>query len=163
MGMCAYFTAIDPQDFADIQSDPGQLEEFLFPDDGDGEREGTIDIDKSWHGIHFILSKIAISGNTVLEQAILGGEPLGEDVGYGPARVLMPSEVKEITAALSGISIKQFESEFDPVAMEAEEIYPQIWNDDEDVVEYLTHFFPGLVAFYVEAANRGQGMVLHLA
>ena len=164
MGMVGYFTAISPETLHDIQLDPSQMESFLFPNNGDDEPENTIDVDKSWHGIHFILSEIAKTGSNALESVVLGGEPLGEDLGYGPPRVLNPSEVKHIAAALSGISSEQFESAFNPVAMEAAEIYPQIWErDGKEALEYMTNFFPSLVAFYAEAASRGDGVILWLA
>jgi hypothetical protein len=164
MGMVGYFTAISPEALHDIQSDPDKMEEFLFPNDGDGEPENTIDVDKSWHGIHFILTEIAKTGSTVLESTILGGEPLGEDLGYGPPRILSPSEVKLIATALSCISIEQIESVFDPAAMDDAGIYPQIWvRDGKESLEYMTNYFPSLVAFYAEAASRGDGVILWLA
>ena len=111
-----------------------------------------------------VWSEIAKAGNGVLTSAVLGGSPLGEDLGYGPPRVLNPSEVKQIATALSAITIEQFESAFDPAAMDAAEIYPQIWErDGKEALEYLTHFFPGVVTFYAEAAGRGDGVVLWLA
>ncbi len=164
MGMVGYFTSINREALENLQSDPDQMENFLFPNDGDDEPENTIDVDKAWHGIHFILSEIAKNGRNELESAVLGGAPLGEDLGYGPPRVLNPSEVKQIAAALSSISSEQFESTFDPAAMEAAEIYPQIWErDGKEALEYLTDYFPTLVTFYAEAASRGDGVVLWLA
>lgn len=164
MGMVGYFTAIDSHTLEDLRADPDQMAELLFPNDGDSEPDNTIDVDKSWHGIHFILSEIAKGGTTVLESTVLGGEPLGEDFGYGPARVLTPAEVQAIAAALSGITDGAFAAKFDPVAMEAEEIYPQIWErDGSEALGYLQEFFPSVVAFYAEAAKQGNAVVLWLA
>jgi len=164
MGMVGYFTAINPSVLDDLRADPDQMAELLFPNDGDDEPENTIDVDKSWHGIHFILSEIAKDGATALESAILGGEPLGEDFGYGPARVLTPSEVQAVAAAMSSITDEAFAAKFDPVAMEDGEIYPQIWErDGGEALDYLQHFFPSLVTFYADAAKQGNAVVLWLA
>lgn len=164
MGMVGYFTAINSSTLHELRVDPDQVAELLFPNDGDDEPENTIDVDKSWHGLHFILSELAKDGTPELESAILGGEPLGEDFGYGPARVLTPPEVQVISAALSSITGEAFAAKFDPARMEAEEIYPQIWErDGSEALDFLQHFFPSLVNFYAEAAQKGNAVVLWLA
>ena len=43
-----------------------------------------IDLDKSWHGIHFLLTGAAWEGERPLNFLILGGEEVGDiDVGHG--------------------------------------------------------------------------------
>jgi len=162
--MVAYFTALDRTTLARLQHDPSQLDEFLFPNDGDDEPDRTMDTDKAWHGIHFILSAIAGTSDSALRSTILGGSPLGEDLGYGPARILQPAEVGEIASALAGVSDADFTAAFDPAAMDSADIYPQIWvRDGAEALSYLQHFFPALVKFYAEAATRGDGMILWMA
>ncbi|MGH8491881.1 MAG: YfbM family protein [Moraxellaceae bacterium] len=164
MGIVGYFTAIDSEVLSDLRADPEQTAELLFPNDGEDEPENTIDVDKSWHGLHFILCELAKGGSSALESAILGGEPLGEDFGYGPPRVLTPSEVQAIAIALSAITDEVFASQFNPAAMEAQEIYPQFWErDGAEALDYLKHFFPSLVAFYADAAAQEKAVVLWLA
>lgn len=164
MGMVAYFTAINASTLDELRADPDQVAEILFPNDGDEEPENTIDVDKSWHGLHFILSALAKDGAPELEAAILGGEPLGEDFGYGPARVLTPPEVQVISTALCSISGEAFAAKFDPARMEAEDIYPQIWErDGSEALDFLQHFFPALVNLYADAAKEGNALILWLA
>lgn len=48
--------------------------------------------------------------------------------------------------------------------MSAADIYPDIWaRDGKDALDYLTHYFAALVAFYGGAASRGDGVILYLA
>jgi hypothetical protein len=164
MGMAAYFASVGRDTLDELKADPSQLVGFLFPDDVDAAPANTIDIDKAWHGIHFILCEIAKGGHASLAAAVLGGEQLGEDLGYGPPRLLSPSEVQEIAAALDTVTPEAFEASFDPRAMSAAEIYPDIWErDGRSALEILVHFFPNLAAFYRGAANRGDGAILWLA
>ena len=164
MGMAAYFTAVNRDTLEDLRADPSQLEGFLFPDDGEEEPANTIDVDKAWHGINFILSQIAKGGHSPLAAAVLGGEELGEDLGYGPPRLLSPLEVQEIAGALGTVTPEAFEASFDPAAMSAAQIYPDIWErDGKEALDYLVHFLPQMVAFYHEAASRGDGAILWLA
>ena len=60
-----------------------------------------------------------------------------EDVGYGPARLFSAAEVREIHASLSRINREIAQRRFDGAAMDADDVYPQIWSrTDEDVFEY---------------------------
>lgn len=61
MGMAAYFTAISPDQLEALRADPGLVEALLFPDgDGDDdEPDNTVDVDKAWHGLHFLLGQLA--------------------------------------------------------------------------------------------------------
>lgn len=164
MGMVAYFTAVNSDTVESLKTDPSLMEGILFPNDGDDEPENTVDIDKSWHGIHFILTSIAGGDETPLAQVILGGEEVGEDLGYGPPRVLTTSEVQDIARALEAVSVEQFESRFDPAAMSASEIYPDIWErDGKEALSYLVENFPLVAAFYRDAAARGDAAILWLA
>ena len=164
MGMVAYFTAASATQLKELRADPDIVEEFLFPNDGDDEPENTVDIDKSWHGIHFLLCQLANSEDDPLAIAVLGGDEVGEDLGYGPPRVHEPSVVKSIALAMASVTPEKLEGAFDPKAMTEASIYPEIWErDGKEALEYLTHFFPKLSSFYQEAAKRGDGAVLWLA
>jgi hypothetical protein len=162
MGMSSFFAAIDAKTLAQIEDDPSLMESFLYPDDGDGEPEHSMDVDKAWHGIHFLLNGTADSGDGPLALTVLGGEPMGEDMGMGPARVLRPDEVKAVAAALATITPEQFASNYDPAKMTKLQIYPDaIWErDGSEGLAYIVDNFEPLVAFYQETAARGDGMIL---
>jgi len=165
MGMIGCFSAIDAQRLAAIQSEPSLIEDFLYPDDDLGEPEHSIDVDKSWHGLHYLLTGHAGEAHGPLAQAILGGESIGEDLGMGPARILTPSQVKEIAAELGQLTDEDLRARYKPVEMTALQIYPElIWErDGEDSFAYLVANFEVMAAFYREAAARGDGVVLLLA
>lgn len=76
-------------------------------DDGDAEMpDPELDLGKSWHALHYPLTGTAWEiGDAAASTAILGGDEVGEDSGYGPARVLGPESVRAIAADLDAIDI----------------------------------------------------------
>jgi hypothetical protein len=78
-----------------------QLTEFTLADD---EVIHT-DLDKAWHGLHYMLTKSAWEGEEPLNFLLKGGVEVGDiEVGYGPARVFTSEEVHQINAALKPIA-----------------------------------------------------------
>ena len=122
-----------------------------------------MDIDKAWHGIHFMLSQIG-QQQMAFALAVLGGEEVGDDVGYGPARFLTAQQVKAVATSLSELDETHFCEQFLPEAMEAAEIYPTgIWvRDGYEALEYLLENYRQMVFFYQQTAENGDGAVLWL-
>jgi hypothetical protein len=165
MGMIGCFSAIDAKELDAIQDDPSLMEDFLYPDDDLGEPEHSIDVDKAWHGLHYLLSGSASEGEGPLAQAILGGESIGEDLGMGPARFLTPRQVGEIAEELGKLTIEDLRARYKPVEMTALQIYPElIWErDGEEGFDYLAENFEVMATFYRDAAARGDGVILSIA
>ncbi|MEU4424026.1 YfbM family protein [Actinoplanes sp. NPDC024001] len=144
--------------------DPSVVETLLFGDldDDDAEMpEPELDLDKSWHGLHYLLTGTAWEIGPGAGAAILGGEEVGEDGGYGPPRVLGPEAVRSISAALAAIDPAALRERFDPAAMTTAEIYPEVWDEGEEVFDdFLAPRFEQLREFYRAAASHGDGVVL---
>lgn len=117
-------------------------------------------IDKSWHGIHFLLTGSAWGGKPPLSNAVNGGKEFGPDLGYGPARFLTPDQVKEVAAALDEITKETLRARFNPKAMTEAEIYS--WHEDEgeEGLEYFLHYYDEVRAYFQQAARKGNGMLL---
>lgn len=160
MSMNAYLAAIDARTLAEFQRDPDGIADYLEDLEEAGGSE--LRLRKMWQALHFMLTGTAWEIEGPLGQALLGGEDIGPDIGYGPARILMPSDVLEISNALSKISVAEFRARFAPERMEAEDIYPtMIWVREKDtVIDELTSLFEALKAFYQAAASRKNGLVL---
>jgi hypothetical protein len=162
MSMIGNFVAIDGATLSRLLGNPDEVVGFLYPEDGDGPSD-ALDVDKAWHAIHFTLNGSQWEGRGVLGMAVLGGTEIGEDAGYGPARYLVQSQVKEVADALSDVSKEGFIERFNPQAMDEHEIYPQIWLRDGDFGRsYALGHFVNLVKFYREAADRDDAMLLFI-
>ncbi|HEY7640444.1 MAG TPA: YfbM family protein [Steroidobacteraceae bacterium] len=152
---------ISPSQLKALQQDPGGIETVLYPDnDDETENERHLDLDKSWHIIHFLLAGDAWGGTPPFANAICGGAELGDvDVGYGPARYLTPAQVQEVGSALSGLAAKDLWSRFDAAAASRAEIYPaDSWTNEDG--EYVEDYYEKLRAFYAAAAHNSEAILL---
>jgi hypothetical protein len=159
MSMIGCFVAIDDATASQICSAPEQIEKFLYPYDGNSIPQNYLEIDKAWHGIHYLLTGSAEEGPEPLTWAVfLGGDEIGEDMGYGPARLLSAEHVRLIANALPNENV--FVESYDPKAMEKAEIYPSIWvREGEEALEYLLEYYQELRKFYQAAATRGDRVI----
>lgn len=164
MGIVACFASTDAKTIDMLRADPDQMEMFLFPDDDESEPPNYYDIDKAWHCIDFMLCHNLTKEQSALKLAIMGGEAVGEDVGYGPARILSPQQVLDIANALAKIDAATFKSRYDPPSMEDANIYlaDMCVRDGDEALDYLLHYFLGLCEFYQNAAQRGDGVIAWL-
>ena len=163
MGMSIFFAPVSAAKLEQLRRDPDAIEAFLYPDDDD-EPEGGIDVDKAWHGLHYLLTGTSDGGEPPLSLAILGGEEFGEDLGMGPPRFLTPDQVREVAAALEAMSEDELRQRYDPQDMQDKQIYPDIiWvRDGDEALDYLMGNFGPLVEFYTDAAARGDAVILSL-
>ncbi|MCW7537951.1 YfbM family protein [Aquabacterium sp. A7-Y] len=163
--MIGCFAAVSEAKLTELRADPDAVADFLFTEAEDGGPAEALDIDKTWHGLHFLLTGESYGGEGPLAWAIMGGEPIGEDVGYGPARYLEPQQVREVAAALAPITVQALNARYDPAAFEKADIYPTgIWRSEgQGAFDYLAEWYEDLVAFYARAAERGDAVLLYVA
>ena len=137
-----------------LESEDG-AEELLEADDD----EASVDLDKAWHGIHWLLT--GSSGPTVdpVSEAIFGGEEVGEEIGYGPARLLAPDRVRAVAAALATLDEPTLRARADLGAMARADVYPGIWDEDDVVDTYLLPYLDELRSFYADAAAAGETVI----
>lgn len=144
--------------------DTDLLEKYIYQDDSEEFNKTELDIDKSWHAIHFILTKDPWKGNLPESLAILGGTEIGEDVGYGPALYINSQQVKQVSEMLKTLDYDKIKCEYKPQEFEKAEIYPQgIWSTEkEQALEYVLDYLKELIVFYEEAARNNQAMIKYL-
>ena len=81
-------------------------EELLRFETGENEKIQT-DIDKAWHGIHFMLTGSVDEGDEPLNFIAFGGDFVDcPDFGYNTSRMHTSKQVKQIDRALQAISKK---------------------------------------------------------
>ena len=124
------------------------------------EPDGRLLLDKSWHALHYLLTGRADEAPPPLGNAILGGTPLGPDLGYGPARLLSPAEVQEVAVALSMVRAEDLDKQCNLSTMKTVQVYA--CNEQDDLL-LAKNYFGKLKAFYAKAAKRQHGMLLYLA
>ncbi|WP_316569386.1 YfbM family protein [Neobacillus sp. YIM B06451] len=161
MGMIASFFRVSPKALQVLKANPDEAADLIFEMEEIEELE--LDIDKSWHGIYFLLSGVADLDEPAdghIGRAVLGGHELGEDYGYGPLRYFEPDEVADIYNELKEISPDEFASRFDPKKLSDHGIYPMHKKWSEDDKAYLVENYDFLLRYYETAANNNEGMLM---
>jgi hypothetical protein len=168
MGMIGTFRRTSDARVEALVSNPDTISDYLVGDPDDaadaGEAYADLDVDKAWHGLHFLLTGTAWEGAPPLDFIVKGGRQIG-DVDYGPARAFSSADVRAIAAALRPIGPAELEARFDPAAMTKLDIYPSIWDrprDEEDTLGYLLENYDALKAFVEGAVKEGEGMIVYI-
>ncbi|OGF66391.1 MAG: hypothetical protein A2Y62_12525 [Candidatus Fischerbacteria bacterium RBG_13_37_8] len=122
-----------------------------------------LNLDKTWHALHYLLSGNSEADETPLGKLIMGGKEIGEDLGYGPAHYLTSDEVKKCSDALQKISSNEIKHRFDPNTLQKADIYPNIWNEEltKEHLDYLLEYFDALKKYYKEAASQQNAMLIY--
>lgn len=157
MSMIGNFLQLTSDELASLIAEPSSVGTFIYPEDD--EHENNIDVDKAWHGIHFLLANDSWAGEPPLANVVLGGTEIGDDVGYGPAKYLTADEVLDVANALNDLSPEAFRARYNAKTLLDNEIYPQIWYDDVEAVGYLTSYYEILRDYYLDAAAKGNAML----
>ncbi len=156
-GMRLSLVMVTPDQVALVKRDENALAKLLFASQSDS----LLSMDKEWQGIHYLLTGEAWSTGGPLGQVILGGSEFGPDLGYGPARLLSPSQVKEIAARLKDYTLESFKSRYDPKAMMKAQIYPEVWEREGNTgLVWLVAGYQRVVEFYGRAAAQGKAVIL---
>ncbi len=157
MGMVESFRRVPDDALRDLLAAPDAVFDFL-------EREGfaDLDLDKAWHGLHFLFTGTAWEGAAPLDFLVRGGSQVGErDVGYGPARVFLSAEVREIWTALAPLTREKLALAYDPAAMTRLDIYPAVWDrGDAEDLEYVLEYFDMLHGFIEGAVKEDEGLLV---
>jgi hypothetical protein len=115
-------------------------------------------LEKSWHGLHYLLCGEVEPGPTVLSQAVIGGLEIGDDYGYGPARYFSPMQVATVARELNRPKLEsEMRSRFNARRMSSLEIYPKGWSPAD--ATWLLNEFRRLRNFYDDASARQCAVV----
>jgi len=167
MGMIQSHLRVDNDTLNAFIKDSSRLEAIVYSDDITNN-ENFLDLDKAWEGVFFIITKQCLA-DAVEEEAPLLGILMGpteidpdQDMGYGPATYTTAEQTRDIYNAIKDLSKDELSANYDPNRMTEEGVYPDIWQDDENALEYLLDYFDDLKNFYKKAAERGEAVVTFL-
>jgi uncharacterized ubiquitin-like protein YukD len=134
--------------------------ETLFDIDPNEECD-SIDIDKSWDAIKFILNRI--NSESIVSKVISSGQVIGDYDEYDLLEVnyLSAKQVRNCIIDLIAISKTQFEKNFDIQAMNKQEVYLDPF--DEDAFEYLLKNFENIQTFYSIAAENNNAVITYIS
>ena len=149
---------------------PIKIEEVV-PDSDRGaaarppDPDRSIDIDRGWHGLHFLFTGTANEGDEPACYFVRGGEDLDGD---GHARALRPDQVRRFAAYLDTLTPAELSRRYDPARMTKLQIYPDvIWNrpfaPDESPLGWLTGCYAEVRQFVKGVAISGDGLIINIS
>jgi hypothetical protein len=123
-----------------------------------------VSLEKAWHGLHYLLSGSAWDGEGPTAFLLAGGTEIdGTDDGYGASRLISVEETARIHAALAKLSDDDVWGRFNPQDMEAQSVYPGIWDEpEEDLREEYLSYLQELRQLLASAAEQRQALVVSL-
>ncbi len=129
-------------------------------------RADMLDIDKTWHAIHYLLTGTDWESGFPEGFLVSCGQVVGDvDVGYGPARSFSQSEVATIADYLAGLPNETLRSRLDFAEMQRLDIYPVVWEDEsliDDEWEYICGGLDDLRRFLAETKSKGMGLLVYI-
>jgi Domain of unknown function (DUF1877) len=122
----------------------------------------VLDLDKAWHGLHFLFTQTAWEGDGPASFLVRGGEDVGSDDGL---RAFRPGEVQRIRVFLDSLTRGELQRRYNPARMTVLDIYPEgIWERPATGVEsplaYLVGSFVDLQTFVRAAADAGDALLV---
>ena len=157
-GLLGFVLRFFPITITEVDPDAAPTEYTPDPD-------RSIDIEKGWHGLHFLLTGTADEGEEPACFLMRGGEDVDDE---GLARALRPKQVRQFAEYLSGLTKSELERRYDPARMTQLDIYPgAIWtrpaSGGETPLAWLIGCFTETQAFISRAAAAGDGVIIAVA
>ena len=169
MSMNLNYVRIRLDELAALQADVEKVrrlieesEEAIWRDDS-AIPETVCSIGQSWDLIANLLGVQPVDDDSVLHDAVYGASDINDDdLGYGPARFLLPGRVEVVAEALRSVTVDQLKERFTPTLFAENNIYPFMSGNDENAFELVSFYFPKLVEFYEKAAQNGDAVVVYM-
>ena len=134
---------------------------------GLGPLEPALILDKSWHILHYTFTRdIGPIGSP--GDALLIGEEVGGDMGYGPPRILNIPEVRAFADFLSVQTIRDLQERLNYDAMANAGVYSLPMGQgakadyERDMRRELATYYPLLQNYVAEAAAKRNGLLMWL-
>jgi hypothetical protein len=166
MGMYGVYARLTPKELDRALKDPQRerelaesLQKWYPGGKGDAAFRSSrvLDVDKAWNGLWYLLHAEGAPAE------IMGGGTAVSDYewGYGPALYLTAEQVEMAAAFLQATPWALLARHFDPVAMVADHVYPEVWDrPDEDNLGWLQDYYLELVPFFAAAAGAGDAVIV---
>ncbi len=160
MGMICCIHAAPNDALGRFNGNPDELFDFFE------ESEDTIELDKAWHAIHFLLTGSACEAKFPLGFIIGGGAVIEDsDSSYEAARFFTKREVSVIADCLAAIPKDTLLARYDGQAMENADIYPSIWArsaEQAENINYIGENYSPLQSYLAALAARDAAMIVSI-
>jgi hypothetical protein len=156
-GFLGWLLRLTPITISEVEPEAAEDAPYRPPDP-----DRSIDIEKAWHGLHFLLTGTADEGEEPACFLLRGGEDLDDE---GLTRALRPGQVRRFSQYLAALEADDLAARYDPERMTRLEIYPDtIWKrtaaPGESPLEWLMDSFEEVRQFLDKAAASGDCVII---
>jgi Domain of unknown function (DUF1877) len=128
---------------------------------GEGSLGALGDMEKTWHGVHYLLTGTAWEGEAPLNFLLAGGREVDIEAGQAPVRTHTSAETRAIATALSALSDAELRARYDLTEMMRLEIYPEVWDRrPEEGRDNLITSIASLRELLGIVVGRGYGLMV---
>jgi Domain of unknown function (DUF1877) len=128
---------------------------------GEGSLGALGDMEKTWHGVHYLLTGTAWEGEAPLNFLLAGGKEVDIEVGQAPVLTHTSAETRAIATALAALSDAELRARYDPAEMMRLEIYPEVWDRaPEEGLGNLINSIASLRDLLDIVVGRGYGLMV---
>ena len=158
MGLECALWKITPSQLDELKLSDEAVDALICGEEGAIDAE-CLDIDKTWHAIHFLLTGEPEGGKFPLSFAIMEGHTIAEDFIDG-ATYLFPKEVEAVSEALSALPDELVYNRYDSEEFSMTDIYRGPW--DESVRNEVIKDYQELKKFFSGAASERNAILRHI-
>lgn len=133
-----------------------------------GPFEEALSLEKSWHMLHYLFTghvyDAPAPGN-----ALVAGEDIGDDMGYGPARLHEPKATQEFASFLQTQDVSQLQERVNYREMASLQIYSMPMGRGTDAQfeaelrQEVGLYFPQLRDYVVKMAEKQYGLLIWMS
>ena len=167
MGLIANYNCISDESLKELKG-LGSSKKDLFEtvEEWSDEDELLLDIDKMWDVLHFVLTGVSTDhriADNPLSQAVLGitaVEELSDYLAYTEH-----DKLADIVAALEQFDMEEALESFDMTACKEAELYPDIWDydeEEEEIKDELLHDFEQMKRFYKQVLDANGNVLVSI-
>ena len=127
-------------------------------------QEQTLDIDKSWQALHYLLCKNIDNGEPPIGYVVplLDDNVIESEQDFG-AFYITPEQVKAASNFLNVLNEDTIKKMYDFKMMQKEELYPLVEDDDEnEFYEYIFLYLMELKQYFMQTAKQGYAIVFYI-
>jgi hypothetical protein len=135
---------------------------------GIGPFDPALDLEKSWHILHYLFTgDVGPVGSP--GDGLLAGEDLGEDVGYGPPRLLDMDGTRTFAQFLEALDLTQLLARMNYQEMLRVGVYSMPMGPgteaefESGLREEVGYYFPRLRDYVVSVAAKRGGLLLWIS
>jgi hypothetical protein len=170
MGIELCMWQITPENLEKLLSSEEAIEAFMesqFPDPDSPDavaetftEDDGIELGKTWHFVHYLITGDAKGGEYPLGYAIMIGRPF--DKYSSDLTWRSPDEVKDIAEALANLSEQDLLKRRNPPKASKIRIYDYPAGFKKKDIEEVLPYFRKLRDYYSAAAKQGNALLVHV-